>query len=477
VVKSKQGFNQSSFIESSRRGYEADRFRCRVMGQIPPVDLEINIGEGSDGKYPVTILHSVKGDDASAEFILPWAADELDSLLTRIQKFQTNSDDLRGFGMRLFSAVFNGDIKACYDASCGVVDQSHEGRLRIRLRIQPLELQRLPWELMWDEKLGDFLFASDRIQLTRYLPVSFPGRDVFFRPPIRMLIIGANPHERTPFEDIEAEKNSIITAFSDLQKDDLVDIQWLQPPTRAKLEAVTATHQFDLVHFFGHGDFREGKGYLLFEDNERYADPVDGRLLASILGTNRASIQLVMLNTCESGRAPNVRMGEIEAHYVSGVAHALVRAGIPAVVAMQFKIPEASARRFTQRFYNTLAAQLVKGIIDLEECVARARMAIQAIVGWEFADWAAPVIFLRPKTGHLSSQERKPVLKGENKSDSTEVEYRISQNSVVMIFPQKTITLRTPSASDLILEIGQGGLLRIFEQPPEHQGDQESNSS
>ena len=55
----------------------------------------------------------------------------------------------------------------------------------------------------------------------------------------------------------------------------------------------------------------------------------------------------------------------------SGVAPALMRAGIPGAVAMQYEVYDDSATAFARRFYQSLAAGL-----SLDEAVAAGRLAI-----------------------------------------------------------------------------------------------------
>jgi hypothetical protein len=79
----------------------------------------------------------------------------------------------------------------------------------------------------------------------------------------------------------------------------------------------------------------------------------------------------------------------------AGVASALVMAGVPAVIAMQFPISDAAAIEFAGTFYP----RLVDGF-PVEAAVAEGRKALRTAdtKSWE---WATPVLFMRSKDGAL----------------------------------------------------------------------------
>ena len=103
-----------------------------------------------------------------------------------------------------------------------------------------------------------------------------------------------------------------------------------------------------VLHFVGHGEFdeEEDEGFLELTDAEGLPD----RLFASRLGRyleDSQSLRLVVLNACESGRTG------LDA--LSGTAATIMRAGVPAVVAMQYEISDPGAITFAKSFYQGLA--------------------------------------------------------------------------------------------------------------------------
>ena len=94
--------------------------------------------------------------------------------------------------------------------------------------------------------------------------------------------------------------------------------------------------------------------------------------------------QCVILNACESARG-----------IWAGLAPTLVRADIPAVVAMQWPIEDRAAITFAKSFYRTLAAGRA-----IDECVSEGRVAIDTASPHSIM-WAAPVLFIRSLDGQL----------------------------------------------------------------------------
>jgi hypothetical protein len=101
----------------------------------------------------------------------------------------------------------------------------------------------------------------------------------------------------------------------------------------------------------------------------------------------------------------------------AGISAALVMAGVPAVVAMQFPISDRAAIEFT----NCLYPRLAQGY-PLDSAIAEARKAIR-IADRKSLEWATPVLFMRTPDGRLfdipgseaeASQTARPALAGQH---------------------------------------------------------------
>jgi hypothetical protein len=99
------------------------------------------------------------------------------------------------------------------------------------------------------------------------------------------------------------------------------------------------------------------------------------------------SLRLVVLNACEGARSARDDP-------LGGVAQALARQGIPAVIAMQFEISDPAAIAFSQSFYQAIADGLP---VDVAMVEARRAMFAE---GHE-VEWATPVLYLRSPDGRV----------------------------------------------------------------------------
>jgi hypothetical protein len=151
----------------------------------------------------------------------------------------------------------------------------------------------------------------------------------------------------------------------------------------------TGAHVF---HFAGHGSFQanmgesygsiEGKGFIVLvgDGGEELLFP-STHLALSLRGQD---VRLVVLGACEAGRRDGVNAW-------TGVVPALTRAGIPAVVGMQYKIYDKNAIAFSRNFYRALAAHQ-----SIDEAVTAGRLSILTrSLEENERDWGVPVLYLR----------------------------------------------------------------------------------
>ena len=137
--------------------------------------------------------------------------------------------------------------------------------------------------------------------------------------------------------------------------------------TRAKLQR-RLREGFHIWHFIGHGGLsRDGaSGTLLLEDPTGSAEPISARELGIFL--NRSGVRLIMLDACDSAK--------LTTDPYRTIAPALIRAQVPAVIAMQFTVPEEATRAFAGEFYRTLAAGF-----PIDACVTEGRKAVVGATG------------------------------------------------------------------------------------------------
>jgi tetratricopeptide (TPR) repeat protein len=142
------------------------------------------------------------------------------------------------------------------------------------------------------------------------------------------------------------------------------EIEVLRPPTFGRLrkhleEQTRAGRPYHLVHFDGHGysglcpdpKRRDGRrtGWLLFEDGSGQPDWIDAETFSQALSA--CGVPAVVLNACQSALVE-----EEAADSSASVAHALLHAGVRAVVAMSYSVYVSAARVFMPAFYRRLFA-------------------------------------------------------------------------------------------------------------------------
>jgi CHAT domain-containing protein len=154
--------------------------------------------------------------------------------------------------------------------------------------------------------------------------------------------------------------------------------------------ASRAVAGYDVLHFIGHASRKERDGQsvvLLSEDESGEPQELSGELLVQLLRASRVP-RLFFLNACDTADLA----GEPSS---PGLVPALIAAGAPAVVAMQYPISDATARVFAETFYREL---LRNGQADWAAAVARKAVATGEVPA---LDWGAPVVYLQARHGFV----------------------------------------------------------------------------
>jgi hypothetical protein len=335
--------------------------------------------------------------------------------LENLRSGSIGRDDLVALGRRLADCLIPpGPVRDLYQRSLGMVE-ARGLCLRLRLRISPPELAALPWEYTYDEGTGDFLAFNPRTVLVRYHSQPVAPYSVTSQTPVPILVLISNAADARPLDAVKETRN-LIEALSRLLGTDGVRIDVLlsgSPEERLEIEALAAdraevrtlpgpasVHALRdalrqgerVVHYIGHGVFdNQAGGALLLVDDEGNGTLIGAQTLArEFRGTNAA---VVVLNACQSAT-------ESTARSFMGIAPNLVRAGVPAVVAMQYAIRDRSAMSFSRALYEALADGW-----PLDAAVTEGRKAISAQVTAGDVDWGVPVLFMRSSDGVLWREE------------------------------------------------------------------------
>jgi hypothetical protein len=250
----------------------------------------------------------------------------------------------------------------------------------LRLPPEATELAAHPWELLWDEH-GALLLSRGRLatcirylDLDQALPPPAPPRTT-----LRILAIA--PRAGIPESVRTAEREARTTAWSELLKAGMVEMEELSLATPVGLvDRIQAGPPVDIVHFYGHGRYKNGQGALLFDSPGGGQTWLSADRLAAVLGQTR----LIMLHACQSAMIS-------EAGLLTGIAPALSAAGVPAVVAMQLTVRVEAATRFVGLVYRALA----RGE-SVQRAVSLARQALY-IEEDDRASWYVPTLTIRAR--------------------------------------------------------------------------------
>ena len=358
--------------------------------------------EPADGGYRTRVLASPAGEWGSAGFALPFTDAGLENFVLKVgmsigrvrrkvRRIESRERRLiEDFGGQLFQALFSGPLRECLEQSRLVAESKGAG-LRIRLRL-PAELANVPWEYLYDEDDGGFVGLSPDTPLVRYLEMPRPVRPFPVRPPLRILAMISAPSD-LPESSGEEEWDKLNDALGDLTARGMVQVDRLEIGTLPALQPALRRHDYHVLHFVGHGYYHQDAddGVLALESADGTTRLVTGRDLGQMLRGHR-SLRLVVLNACEGARSARDDP-------FGGVSQALVRQGIPAVIAMQFEISVPAAVVFGRSFYQAIADGLP---VDLATVEARRAMWAE---GHE-VEWATPVLNLRSPDGRIFTRTR-----------------------------------------------------------------------
>ena len=372
------------------------------------LDFDVELIHEAGRDYRVTV-RSPAGE-ASAPMRFPYDEVALELALVKLQNALLRSGGparraltdeeqaVHAFGHTLFEALMTGEVRSRYAVSRAKADQEEKG-LRVRLHIEAPDLAALPWEYLYDQGEGEYLCLSRSTPLVRYLNLPRSRETLTVAPPLRILGLVASPDSpATPRLDVETEQARLERALNGLTKRGLVELHWLEGHTWRDLQqAMWPGHgPWHMLHFIGHGGFNEQseEGMLALETDEGGLHLLSATHLGRVLRDHR-SLRLVLLNSCEGAKGS-------KHDRFSSVGATLARAGIPAVLAMQYEITDRAALELTRTFYEALA-----GGLPVDAALTEARLAINIGIS-NSLEWGTPVLFQRASEGTLFHLEGAP---------------------------------------------------------------------
>lgn len=274
-------------------------------------------------------------------------------------------DEIRVFGQLLHRRLFPGDAWKWVERQASQVD---EVRLMLAFPTDTASsrLAALPWEFLCQpdrtDRQGQLLVLLPWLTLSRVVPSG--ELDQAGDPPAGASILPvvgeAQSRSLGPvqYEDVlaEIEKTSHRPGFSVLPA--LVEV------TEKTLAEQVRQQRPDVVHYLGHGRFRDGCGAVALKSDDGGTEWVPQERLARALCSADWAPSVVILHACEGGAS------DYEYRY-AGLAPAIVRAGVRCVIAMQYPVTNAEATVFSTSLYAALADHA-----SLDQALQAARRAL-----------------------------------------------------------------------------------------------------
>ncbi|MEZ4932086.1 MAG: CHAT domain-containing protein [Saprospiraceae bacterium] len=334
--------------------------------------------------------------------------------------------------------------------------QTHAGFLC--LSHEETAVRNLPWQIATEEQPLLAVAKSFKKSLPPHRPsVGFP---------LKVLIMVASPEgvTRLAYEDEELQ---LLQAFSPLMAQGLAQVHFTDDGSLGNLEEKLEENKYHILHFTGHGSYRDGKGTLALED------PVSGKLKEASAGEFNQVLArvgrkghrpvLVVLSACQT--AQGVAAGDL-----SGVADTLMQGGMPAVIAMSASILDNCASHFAATLYTQLS-----GEFNLSDAFQDARLAVKnfEIQIFDFSNsglapgqWLIPQLLLNEQVAELVDKNSpKEVLDFKHdvkyiKGEKALVDLRVRPDNYVFVGrrKEKRIAMQQLKDGQSILLRGQGGV-------------------
>ncbi|MCD6519132.1 MAG: CHAT domain-containing protein [Anaerolineae bacterium] len=326
------------------------------------------------------VLNSPAGEGQRYSFLLPA------KILSPSEEVLSIPSMAKELGQRLAASVFSPESWTLWNESYQIVRERKQG-LRLRLHIDSWELARVPWELLYDARRAEFFVFDPLVSVVRYVRLHAVPPSLRQAHSLKVMAVVATPTDQAQLAwDEELER--LHKALQELIDSDRLELSVCEHATYDKLHFALMETLPDVVHYIGHAlyDPERHEGSLLLEDEHGLSAQVGANEIARLL--RRYLTSLVVLNACETAKGA-----------WAGLAPALVRAELPAVVAMQWPVEDRAAIHFSRAFYRALSLRKT-----IDECVAEGRIGANAIDPSP-QSWAAPVLFLRSSSGELWTEE------------------------------------------------------------------------
>ena len=294
-------------------------------------------------------------------------------------------------GKNLYDSFFIEQVHEEFQKSIDRAKDRSEGRLRIFLNLtEAPELINLPWEYL--NRDGFFYSLNKKFPIIRTLNTKQIQKKILVDSSLNILVVVSMPKDVFQLNSSK-EVELINKSFSDLKKSQRVKVDFLENATFDSLQDKLRDKAYHVIHYIGHSDFDEinKHGIISFEDESGNNKNTKANLLKFLL-SNQSSIRLVILNSCEGSKTS-------ELNPFSGTAQTLLKAGIPAIIAMQYKISDTAAIKFSKIFYDALVDNY-----SVDSAITEARVSLCNLS--KDSEWGTPTLYMGVQNSVLFEVEK-----------------------------------------------------------------------
>ncbi|MEO3807596.1 tetratricopeptide repeat protein [Sphaerisporangium sp. B11E5] len=261
-------------------------------------------------------------------------------------------------------------------------------RLDVGVEVEDAELAGVPWEVVVlpgeEEPLalvpGARMYRVRRGAVRRGTPQAGGV--------LRILAAFAGPDgdERLPLLDVDADVLRVLGALRPGVDAGRIVVDVVDGgDTLGEMGRHLRARLYDIVHLSCHAR----AGALLLEDALGAVDMVTSERLAGALGEEAAPV--VVLAGCSTGAETHEPGSFARARALTGMAAALVDAGVPAVLAMTAPVSDGYASRFCAEMYQDMAGSGA----DVLQAVSDARRRLRQRPGpSDLSEWPTPALFV-----------------------------------------------------------------------------------
>ncbi|MEG4801003.1 CHAT domain-containing protein [Microcoleus sp. ARI1-B5] len=308
---------------------------------------------------------------------------------------KNSAPNLVALGQQLYSGLFQGNLRDSWTCAQGIAQHRREV-LQLRLGLKGRHLPRLPWEVL---HAGDRPLATGTdVVFSRYQPGTSLFKQTRIVPsggPIKILVAIASPSDRDSLQlkrevlHLQQElQNRSANPLKNSPHSPEIQLTVLEQPDREQLTQALEQGHYQVLHYSGHSNLgsRGGELYLV-SSRTGLTETLSGDDLAGLLVNN--GIQMAVFNSCRGAYGDPSDMADDSPE--RNLTEALVKRGIPAVLAMAESIPDDVALTLTRLFYRNLNQGYP---VDLS--LSRARAGLISAYGSHQLYWALPILYQHP---------------------------------------------------------------------------------